>query len=65
MLLGDFPGNRDYPGKSLRLNGKRFFSQKVATYLDKSATTFPENGTSLENTTLWENRRYLITIFME
>ncbi len=28
QLLGDFPGNRDFPGKSLRLNGKYDFPGK-------------------------------------
>ncbi len=41
-LLCDFRGNRDYPGKSLQLNGNSFFSLKVKTYLDTAATTFPK-----------------------
>ncbi len=64
-LLGDFLGNREYLGKSLTTYWKDFFSLKVATYIDKAGATFPENGTSLGNTTLWENRCYLITIFIE
>ncbi len=55
-LLGDFPGNRDYPRKSLLLAEKSFFSMKVATYLDKAVTTFPENTTCLEKHDFLSNR---------
>ena len=35
-LSGDFPGNRDYPGKSLRLNGKYdFLGKKIRQFPEK------------------------------
>ncbi len=59
-VLSDFPGNRAYPGKSLRLTRESFFSLKVATYLDTAVTTFWENTTCLAKLcygTFLENRR--------
>ncbi len=53
-VLSDFPGNRDYPGKSLRLTREIFFSLKVATYLDTAVTTFWENTTCRKNGTSLE-----------
>ncbi len=64
-MLGDFPGNRDYLGKSLRLAGKSFFSLKIATYLDKAATTFSENTTCLEKHDLVRKKMFLITVFKQ
>ncbi len=46
-MLSDFPGNRDYPGKSLWLTRESWFPRKVATYLDTAVTTFWENKLSL------------------
>ncbi len=54
-VLSDFPGNRDYPGKSLRLTREIFFSLKVATYFGYCSyhllgkhDLLRKNGTSLE-----------------
>ncbi len=46
-MLGDFPENHDYPGKSVGLIGKSLSCLIFVTYLNKAATTFPQNRTCL------------------